>query len=116
MHASTRPEPFGLAVLEAMACGRALVVSNTGGVRELVADSGTALTHAAGDAHGLAAGIARLSRDPALREHLGTNARRRAVDVFGRERMGRAISNIYESLCDIDADAPLVPAGAASVR
>ena len=116
VHASTRPEPFGLAVLEAMACGRALVVSNTGGVCELVADAGTALTHAAGDAHGLADGIAHLTREPALRVRLGTNARRRAVDVFGRERLGLAISDIYESLYHSHPDPALVAAGAGSVR
>jgi glycosyltransferase involved in cell wall biosynthesis len=116
VHASTRPEPFGLAVLEAMACGRPLVVSNTGGVCELVADGSNALTHAAGDAHELADRIAHLTRDPGLRERLGANARRRAVDVFGRERLGLAISDIYESLAHGDRNPVLLSAVGGSVR
>ncbi len=31
VHASTRPEPFGLTIVEAMACGRSVVVSAAGG-------------------------------------------------------------------------------------
>src|SRR5262249_52926653 len=35
VHASTRPEPFGLTIAEAMACGRAVVVTRSGGAAEL---------------------------------------------------------------------------------
>ena len=36
VHASTRPEPFGLVIAEAMACGRAVITSAAGGAAELV--------------------------------------------------------------------------------
>jgi glycosyltransferase involved in cell wall biosynthesis len=36
VHASTDPEPFGLVVAEAMACGRAVTTSGTGGASELI--------------------------------------------------------------------------------
>src|SRR5262249_31069956 len=35
VHASTRPEPFGLSIVEAMACGRAVIVAAGGGAAEL---------------------------------------------------------------------------------
>jgi glycosyltransferase involved in cell wall biosynthesis len=38
VHASTLPEPFGLTIAEAMACGRAVVVSRAGGAAELFSD------------------------------------------------------------------------------
>ena len=48
VHASTSPEPFGLVIAEAMACGRALVTSATGGAAELVRPGEDAVTHRAG--------------------------------------------------------------------
>ena len=47
LHASTQPEPFGLTVVEAMACGRAVVVSAAGGAAELFTDGVDALGVAA---------------------------------------------------------------------
>src|SRR5204863_9003318 len=35
VHASTEPEPFGLVIAEAMACGRPVVVSQAGGAAEI---------------------------------------------------------------------------------
>ena len=36
VHATTRPEPFGLAIAEAMACGRAVIMSAAGGAAEII--------------------------------------------------------------------------------
>ena len=38
VHASTRPEPFGLVIPEAMSCGRAVLATRTGGASELFDD------------------------------------------------------------------------------
>src|SRR5439155_7727078 len=38
VHASTQPEPFGLTIAEAMACGRAVLVSAGGGNAEMLED------------------------------------------------------------------------------
>ena len=35
VHASVEPEPFGLVIAEAMACGRPLIVSRAGGAAEI---------------------------------------------------------------------------------
>ena len=60
VHASTRPEPFGLVIVEAMACGRAVVVAPTGGAAELFVDGEHALAAESGDAAALAATLRRL--------------------------------------------------------
>jgi glycosyltransferase involved in cell wall biosynthesis len=80
VHASTRPEPFGLVIAEAMACGRAVVVSEGGGASEIVTPGEDALAHQAGSASALAQRIIELVRDPALRASLG----RRAAESGGR--------------------------------
>jgi glycosyltransferase involved in cell wall biosynthesis len=98
VHASTRPEPFGLTIVEAMSCGKPVVVSAAGGAAELFTPGHDGLGHSPGDAAGLAAAIARLAADPRLRERLGANARRTAVERFSRERFGREMATIYEKI------------------
>jgi len=83
VHASTRPEPFGLTVAEAMSCGRAVVVS-----AELFRDGEDALGHPPGDVPALAGVLARLLTDAALRRRLGEAARRTAVSRFGFGQLG----------------------------
>lgn len=60
-------EPFGLAHMEAMACGCALVSTTTGGSKELVRDGDNALAYPAGDAEALAGQLRRLHADEGLR-------------------------------------------------
>lgn len=74
VHASTRREPFGLVIAEAMACGRAVITSAAGGAAELVEDGVDAVTHAPGDPSSLAACLVRLARDPGARRELGARA------------------------------------------
>jgi glycosyltransferase involved in cell wall biosynthesis len=95
VHASTRPEPFGLTIVEAMGCGKPVVVSAAGGAQEIFTPDHDALGHAPGDAMGLAAAIARLAADPGLRIRIGANARRTVVERFSHERFGREIAAIY---------------------
>lgn len=89
VHASTRPEPFGLTIAEAMSCGRAVVVSAAGGAAELFADGVDAVGHPPGDVAALAGVIQRLASDPELRTRLGREARKAAVARFGLDRFGR---------------------------
>ena len=64
VHASTSPEPFGLVIAEAMACGGAVIVSNAGGAAEIVTPGVDALVHTPGDAGDLAAQIRRSQATP----------------------------------------------------
>src|SRR6185503_20986573 len=82
VHASTAPEPFGLVIAEAMACGRAVIVSNAGGAAELVSNDIDALTHSPGDVGELAKRIAALATDADLRRRLGSAARVTAERAF----------------------------------
>ncbi len=62
-------------VLEAQACGRAVVATRVGGTPELIEDSKTGLLVDSGDAVGLAAALQRLLEDPVLCQQLGQHAR-----------------------------------------
>ena len=69
-------EGFPLALLEAMACGLAVVASDaSAGVRELVEDEVSGLLAVRGDAEDLARQLDRVLSDGALRHALGERAR-----------------------------------------
>lgn len=74
--AASRIESFGVAVLEASACARPVLVSDAGGLPEVVVDGETGLVVPRGDVAALAAALARLVADAALRRRLGEAGRR----------------------------------------
>jgi glycosyltransferase involved in cell wall biosynthesis len=98
VHASTDPEPFGLVIAEAMACGKAIVVSLAGGAIELTESGTNALTHLPGDAPALAARIEELARNRRLRQQLGAAGRAIAERCFTRTRMALELTPIYQEL------------------
>ncbi len=98
VHASTRPEPFGRTIVEAMASGRAVVVARAGGASELFDEGRSGIGFAPGDPDDMARAIVRLVRDAALRASLGAEARRVAVERFDRSRLGREVSAVYDRL------------------
>ena len=97
VHASSEPEPFGLVIAEAMACGRAIITAGSGGALELVDRDCDAIAVAPGDAQALGEAIARLARNDELRLRLGAQARESAERKFDRRRMATSLALIYAS-------------------
>jgi glycosyltransferase involved in cell wall biosynthesis len=64
-------ESFGLAALEAMACGVPVVVSRVGGLPEVVTDGDTGFLCAPEDLDGMAERAIHLLRDPDLHTRIG---------------------------------------------
>ena len=79
VHASTEPEPFGLVIAEAMACGRPIVVSRAGGAAEIA--QGGAVFHEPGNSAELAECVRGLAGDSARRAALGIDGRAAAAPV-----------------------------------
>jgi glycosyltransferase involved in cell wall biosynthesis len=100
VHASTMPEPFGLVIAEAMACGRVVVTSGTGGAGELVRDGVDAVTHRPGDVADLAAQLERLASDAALRERIGLEGRNTALRRFDAARIADEFARTYEAAAE----------------
>jgi glycosyltransferase involved in cell wall biosynthesis len=97
VHASTHPEPFGMAIAEAMACGRAVVVARAGGAAEIVHDGLDAVGYAPGDEVGLSAVLSRVTLNDELRVRLGVAARGTAVSAFDARRLGPELLAVYRA-------------------
>jgi len=69
-------------LMEAQSQGLACVATRISAIPELVEDRGTGLLADAGDPRALADAMARLIRDPRLRERLGAAGRRRVAREF----------------------------------
>jgi glycosyltransferase involved in cell wall biosynthesis len=92
-------EAFGIAQVEAMACGRPVIATDLPtGVRSVNPHGLTGLLVPPGDADALAAAIARLLSDERLRRTLGAAARQRAQLEFSAERMIRRTMQVYEEV------------------
>lgn len=96
VHASTRPEPFGLTIAEAMACGRCVVASRAGGAAELFDDDVEAVGFPPGEVHRLAAVLDALLADPQRRRQLQNQAVAAARSKFDPRRYGNEIGQVYE--------------------
>lgn len=88
----------GVALLEALGCGVAAVVADTGATRDFVEDGANGLVVAPDDIPATAKAIARLLDDAGLRARLGREARRRAEERFLRphERATLELQTIAE--------------------
>jgi glycosyltransferase involved in cell wall biosynthesis len=98
IHASVEPEPFGLVIAEAMACGRPVVTTANGGAAELIEVDRDALVARSGDPRALATAIERLAADAGLRDSLGTHARAAALARFSAARMVAEVVSVFETV------------------
>jgi len=110
VHASTDPEPFGMVIIEGVACGRAVVASQAGGAAELFQEGENALGHQPGDADGLARQILRLALDTGLRHRLGENGRATAEHSFEGSRLARELLAVYQETSGMRAELEPGPA------
>ncbi len=95
---SRRPEPFGLVLVEAMACGRPVVATDHGGPREICEPGETGVLVPPGDPDALAAAIAWLLAHPERARAMGEAGRRRAEARYDVKRTVRAVEAIYDEL------------------
>jgi glycosyltransferase involved in cell wall biosynthesis len=89
------PEPFGLVGIEALAAGRPVVASATGGIGDWLDDGISGLCVTPGDAHELARALNELLADPDRQRTMGTAGREAVNTRFSPERHVAAILDAY---------------------
>jgi glycosyltransferase involved in cell wall biosynthesis len=88
-------EPFGIVALEAMAAGVPVVVSDAGGLREVVDSGVTGVVVPAGNPLGLAYGILQVLQNPGATSMLVENASRKVRQVFNWDRIADQTLGVY---------------------
>ncbi|MFB6186334.1 MAG: glycosyltransferase family 4 protein [Halobacteriaceae archaeon] len=94
-------EQFGMAILEAMACGLPTVVTNVGGLPYVVNDKETSLVVPPRSPSKLAAALGKLIEDPQLRTTFGENGRDRAISKFGQEKVADKLGLFYKKIMGV---------------
>ena len=90
----SRREPFGIVLLEAMACGRAIVATSSGGPQEIIEDGVNGVLVAPNNSKELACTILKLLKDENLRKTLCAKALER-VREFNVSKMGHSYEEVF---------------------
>ncbi|KPJ69088.1 hypothetical protein AMJ44_04725 [candidate division WOR-1 bacterium DG_54_3] len=93
---SSSEEPFGLTMLEAMASSKPIVVTESGGMPEIITDDINGYVVPKGNHEELAEKIIKLLSDDELRKKLGETGRREVEQMYTREIYARNIFEVYE--------------------
>ena len=99
-------EPLGIVNLEAMACEKAVVASDVGGIPEVVVEGETGhLVHydesdPVGFETGVANALTAVMSDPGRAAGMGVAGRQRAVDEFGWDKIARVTVDVYQRAID----------------
>ncbi|WP_427183979.1 glycosyltransferase [Bordetella bronchialis] len=109
-------EPFGITPLEAMACGRPVVGSDTGGIRYSVLDGHTGWLVPPKDPDALADRLALLARDSLLRRRMGEAGLKRARELFTWEQVSQQLLDVFEQIMAPETLPDAVPAPADTAR
>jgi glycosyltransferase involved in cell wall biosynthesis len=93
-------EGFSNAILEGMAAGLAMIVTDVGGNAEAVLDGETGFVVPPRDSQAIAAAILQIARSPELRARFGAAGRRRVEANFSIERSVKAHLEMYRELVE----------------
>ena len=98
LYPSTVGEPFGLTMLESLASGKPMIVTNSGGMPEIIQDGINGYVVPIRDYEALATKAINLLDDETLRERIGLTGRKFAELRFTKETMAENNIEIYRQV------------------
>ncbi len=94
---NSKAEPFGLVILEAMACGTPVLAAAVDGIPEIIKHGENGWLVPPGDQDALAQAIASLARQPGLREQLAERGKQDVAAHFSADRYLADLQTFYHS-------------------
>lgn len=95
-------ESFGVSVLEASACERPVVVSDAGGLKEVVQPGITGFMVPAGNVSRAAQALEKLISDPLLRKRMGKRGRSFVMTNYALNTHVESMVEVYKTACSHD--------------
>ena len=99
VYPSTASEPFGLTMLEALAARRPMIVTEAGGMPEIIKDGINGFVVPVKDFESLASRIMQLLADKELRERLGHTGRQMVEQYYTKEIVAENTMKLYRQFC-----------------
>lgn len=93
-------EAFGYIATEALACGKPVIATRSGGPEEIIDQEQTGFLVPRNDPAALAAEIIRVLSDVSLRRRVGAAAREKAVSVFNTPVISRQMADYYQAVIE----------------
>ena len=91
-------EGLGIALLEAMAAGRACIASDVGGISDIMKGQSCGILVPVGDFKAISDSVIRLMDDKYLRQEMGENARKTVSEKFSLDVMGNKVIELYREV------------------
>jgi glycosyltransferase involved in cell wall biosynthesis len=98
---SKQPEGLGIVLLEAMACGRAVISFAEGGPLDVIEDRRNGLLTKPQDPRRLAEAILELAGKPKLREALGSEGRKTVDCSFRNDQTAEKMAELYREIMKV---------------
>lgn len=93
---TSRREPFGIALLEAMAAGCPVIATRSGGPESIITDEVNGLLVDVGDSNGIAQWIARLLDQEPLRQRLANEGKRTVMQYYDTTTITDQMHYLYD--------------------
>jgi glycosyltransferase involved in cell wall biosynthesis len=92
-------ENFPYSCLEAMSCGRAVVVTDSGGMAEMAENGISGCSVPAGEVEPLAEALTQVAREQDVARRMGEAARRRVLEHYSMAAITRRTVDLYREVC-----------------
>ena len=108
---NAKVEPFGLVLVEAMACGTPVLATRVGGIPEIVSDNETGFLVSPGDPAALASRLLQIIATPEKAAQVARNARQHLSYRFTIERYNKQYQDIVQSYLSLPKAGLVHPGG-----